>query len=425
MNEKYINSLPVIKKKLELSILLVLLIVFFISDDTVTFGTNNNQIFIVVKYIVYIFSSGILFLSLNFGEKILVLSSKEIAIIFLLVFTFISTVVFNFDFRAGYFLQLLTLLFAVLIVKYVDFDIFVSYFNKILYKLSIISLVVLVIAFTLPNLLAPFPTTVNFGDTTFKNLIVCAVFTETSFLRNTSIFREPGVYVIYLLFGVIIELFYNVNINKRHMSVFVISIITTLSTSGIFILLLLLIGYMFKVNKTEIYVKVILLLVLCGSLLFILPDFSSLFFSKMDADSSDYVSTLARLSSFSVPFYIFFNNPIFGVGLSNFVKLYSIYSIELFGVFIDPESSSTNTIINTFAIFGLAYGILLLYSFFKVSRRLVTKSRLAKIIVLISFLMMFSTQEMRYSLFLNVLMMYGLLNGNLKRQIVKSNQFLI
>ena len=130
MNEKYINSLPVIKKKLELSILLVLLIVFFISDDTVTFGTNNNQIFIVVKYIVYIFSSGILFLSLNFGEKILVLSSKEIAIIFLLVFTFISTVVFNFDFRAGYFLQLLTLLFAVLIVKYVDFDIFVSYFNK-------------------------------------------------------------------------------------------------------------------------------------------------------------------------------------------------------------------------------------------------------------------------------------------------------
>jgi hypothetical protein len=135
----------------------------------------------------------------------------------------------------------------------------------------------------------------------------------------------------------------------------------------------------------------------------------------MDTDSSDYVSTLARLSSFSVPFYIFLNNPVTGVGLSNFVTLYSIYSVELFGVFIDPESASTNTIINTFAIFGFFYGGLILLSFFKISKRL-SKSTFSKIIILVSILLMLSTQEMRYSLFVNVLFMYGLMSVNLRRQ---------
>jgi hypothetical protein len=417
MGKTNIDFFSETNKNLKTSALLILLVVFFISDDTVTFGTNNNQLFIVVKYFIYVFCSAILFLSLNFGEKVLVLSFKEIGIIFLLIFTFLFTIIFNFDFRTGYFLQLLTLLFSILIVKFVDFDLFIKYFSLILYKLSIISLVVLIIALTIPNILAPFPTTVNFGGVTFKNLIICAVFTETSFLRNTSIFREPGVYVIYLLLGIIIEFFYNTNVNKKYLSLFIISLISTLSTSGIFILLILLIGYMLKVNKTKIYVRVIMFLLICGGSLIVLPDFSSLLFSKMDADSSDYVSTLARLSSFSVPFFIFLNNPIFGVGLSNFVRLYSVYSVELFGIFIDPESSSTNTIINTFAIFGFVYGILMLFSFFKISRRIVKISRWAKIIVFISFLMMFSTQEMRYSLFLNVLIMYGLLSENLKREV--------
>jgi hypothetical protein len=325
------------------------------------------------------------------------------------------TIFFNGDFRNGYFVQLLTLLFATLIVKFLDFDLFIKCFSKILFVLSVISLFVLLIANLTPSLLAPFPETVNFGGVSFKNLLVCAVFTETNFLRNISIFREPGVFVIYLLFGIIIEFFYNKILNKKYLIVFLIAVISTVSTSGIGILLLLLVGYMFKVNKFKIYLFVSTVLILSIISLIALPDFSFLLFSKMDTDSSDYVSTLARLSSFSVPFYIFLNNPVTGVGLSNFVTLYSIYSVELFGVFIDPESASTNTIINTFAIFGFFYGGLILLSFFKISKRL-SKSTFSKIIILVSILLMLSTQEMRYSLFVNVLFMYGLMSVNLRRQ---------
>jgi len=410
-----VNFIKNNSKKKQLTNIFLVSVIFFISDDTVTFGTNINQFLILLKYGIYFVFSMLLFIGLNFGKNILLLSSKEILTIFAFIACFFVTISFNGDFRNGYFLQLLTLLFATLIVKFLDFDLFIKCFSKILFVLSLISLLILLIANLIPSVLAPFPETVNFGGVIFKNLLVCAVFTETNFLRNTSIFREPGVFVIYLLFGIIIEFFYNKILNKKYLIVFLIAVISTLSTSGIGILFLLLVGYMFKVNKFKIYLFVSTVLILSILTLIALPDFSSLLFSKMDTDSSDYVSTLARLSSFSVPFYIFLNNPVTGVGLTNFVTLYSIYSVELFGVFIDPESASTNTIINTFAIFGFFYGGLMLLSFFKISKRL-SKSTFSKIIVLVSILLMFSTQEMRYSLFVNVLFMYGLMSVNLRRQ---------
>lgn len=408
--------LPPIKKNsgYELSAVLVLFIVFFISDDTLTFGTNINQVFILGKYLIYTIASIVLFVSLNFGKKIALYSEREIAIIILLFASFALTVFYNVDFRTGYFLQLVTLILSILIAKFLDFSKFIQYYQKGLYLLSVISIIVFVLVYLVPGIVAVFPTTVNFGGTEFGNLFICAVFKDMSFLRNTSIFREPGVYMIYLLFGIIIEFFFKGVPNRKYLITYIITLITTFSTSGIAVLGILAIGYMFKVNKFKVYLFVSAFIGIIAVSLVAIPGLSEQFFSKLSADSSDYASTLARLSSFSVPFLIFLNNPLFGAGLSNFVNLYSLYSIQLFGIFIDPESASTNTIVNTFAIFGITYGVLMMYSFLRLSKQL-GKLMWPKAVIFVSFLMMFSSQEMRYSLFLNILIMYGLLNRNIFR----------
>ncbi|TQM47049.1 hypothetical protein BDE36_4808 [Arcticibacter tournemirensis] len=392
----------------------ILLTIFFISDDTVTFGTNRNQAFIVFRYIVYVILSIFLFALLNCRRRVVLYSRKELISIGLLLSSFLTTVVINIDFRPGYLLQLLTVLFAMLIVKYLEFGRFITYYSLIIYFLSVISLIVFVISLISPGLLMVFPTTVNFGGTEFINLFLCSVFKETTVFRNTSIFREPGVYTIYLLFGLIIEFFLKERPDRKRLTACSAALITTFSTSGIFVFAVVAMGFMFKENKMRNYISILVFLSLVAGVLILVPGISNQFFSKLSPDSSDYFSTIARLSSFIIPLEIFVNNPLAGVGLTNFVTLYSVYSMKLFNIYIDPASASTNTIVNTFAIFGLFYGALLMYSMLQLSRRIGRATGL-NVIVLIAFLMILSSQDLRYSLFMNVLFMYGLLNRSVWR----------
>ncbi len=391
----------------------LILALFFLSDDTVTFGTNINQVFIYVKYIIYVFIVTFLFLFSFFNESNLVYSKKNIIQIMFFFLFFLLTMIVNSDFRNGYFLQLLTIVFAFFIVQSIRFNLFLLYFNRVLYLLSVISLLIFFITSINPSFLNLLPNTINYSGTTFKNIIVCTVMVDGNFIRNTSIFREPGVFVIYLFFGVVVEFFHNIEINKKHAVVFIISLLTTFSTTGIVLLLLLLFGLLIKTNKAKIYFSVLTVFVILILTMIYVPDLSSLFFSKLNSDSYEYISTLSRLSSVSVPFYIFLDNPIFGSGLSKFVDGYSYYSLKLFGIFIDPESSSTNTIINTFAIFGIFNGLLLTYSFWCISKYFSILNRV-RFVIFAGIILMLSSQELRFSLFFNVLFLYGLviLNKN-------------
>ena len=387
----------------ELFVLLSL--VLFVSDDTLTFGTNVNQGFIVVRYILYTIALVVMLCSSKLRETSLEPRSR--LVLMLAGCGFVFAMARNLDFRNGYILQAVVMLLAVVLSRYVDRRLFLIAFARYLYWLAVFSLVVFFLTIMARPLVEIFPITVNYGGVEFSNLFFCAVFRDSEVLRNMSIFREPGVFALYLAVGIAIELLYKERICYRHLIVFLAALTTTFSTAGFSIFAVLMMSYLVKSRNVKAIASVASVVVIGLVVLSSAPDLFEQVFSKFNEDSADFASALARLSSISVPSLIFFHNPFFGVGLTNFVEQYLLYSQELFGIPISPEGSSTNTIINTFAIYGAVLGTLLSFGLFRFARFL-TISKTTSILLFVALLMVFSSQELRFSLFFNTLIMIGL-----------------
>lgn len=387
--------------------ILLVITLFFVSDDTVTFGTNENQILILLKYGIYVLWVSCSFLILALTNKSKTFNLYHLFLIIAVFSTYLAAMVFNLDFRNGYLLQALVMLLALLFVKVISIHVFFYYYNKILVYLALISLFVFLLIVIYHPIVDYMPTTTNYGGVQFGNILICAVFKSTEIIRNTSIFREPGVYANYLLAGIILQLFYRAKANMKHVVLFILCLITTLSTSGFLILAILIFAYMLKAKNLILKFWTFVVIVIVVLAAYMLPDFYSLVFSKFSEDSNDYASALSRISSFSVPWVIFLNYPVFGAGLSQFSSVYEFYAYQLFGVSISAEDSSTNTILNSFAIFGLFYGTIIVVSLVRFSK-FIGSRLIITIMVFIAIFLMFSNQEMRFSLFFNVLIMYGL-----------------
>nr|WP_308632900.1 O-antigen ligase family protein [Massilia norwichensis] len=299
------------------------------------------------------------------------------------------------------------MLLAFVLAHYVDRQAFLFSFSRYLYWLACISLVIFASSIALRPLVDIFPTTVNYGGVEFSNLFVGAVFKDAEILRNTSVFREPGVFALYLGVGIGIELLYKEVPCYRYLAVFFLALLTTFSTAGFAIASVLLIAYLAKKKNVKVFAFGISLAVCAAITLYSFPDLSEQIFSKFSEDSTEFASTLARVSSISVPSLIFAHNPVFGVGLTKFVDQYLIYSEELFGFPISPEGSSTNTVINTFAIYGALLGGVVTLGLLRFAN-LLAGSRLVAVFVFVALLMMISAQELRFSLFFNILIMLGL-----------------
>ena len=379
-------------------VIFIIFVVIFISDDSLLFGTNMNKTFIVFRYLLYF---GILiYLTLKFGFRI----DKRLLIpLILILLSFLVTMIINVDFRPGYFLEFLVILLAALISNRIKFRDFTYYYSKIVYVLSAISLVVFSIAIIVPSIIHIFPTIMNYGGIEYNSLFICNVIKTNSPFKNIGIFREPGVFVIYLLIAILIELYYNKEINYKRLLVFITAIITSSSTAGYIVLAFLLFVYIIKTNNIKI--KIGFSILIAFFLIFFLPTLGSLVFAKFDTQSFEYRSTLSRVSSFVIPFMIFIEH-IYGIGLSKFEGLYITYSQRFFGIAFSPSGESTNTILNTFAIFGLIYGCVLIFGLINFSR-IFNSSKINIFTVFVALLLMTSTQELRFSLLFNIIVMYG------------------
>ena len=368
------------------------------------FGTNAIQAFLVFRYFLYF---GILmYLFLKFGFRI---DRKLLIPLLLILISFLATMILNLDFRAGYFIGFMVVFLAALISNRIKFSEFAFYFNKIVYVLSVVSLIVFTVSIIAPSVIHFFPTTLNYNGSEYNSILFWNVMKGNVPKENLGIFREGGVFVIYLLLAVIIELFYNREINYKRLLVYIITLITVSSTAGYIILAFLLFVYIIKTNNAGIKIGFSILIALF--FIFFFQTLISSVFAKFDTQSYEYRSTLSRLSSFVIPMMIFVDH-IYGVGLSNFGGLYTSYSLKYFGIAFNPAGESTNTILNTFAIFGIIYGALLIYALIKFSR-MFGSTKLNMITVLIALLMMFSTQELRFSLLFNLIVMYGIINRSM------------
>lgn len=189
--------------------------------------------------------------------------------------------------------------------------------------------------------------------------------------RNQGLFWEPGAFQAFISIALLFELF-SITPSFRRVSLFVITIITTYSTTGYIAILLCFFAYYFKgasgVNNSKKASWGITILLL-GIILFFsqlsLEDNSNPFFKLFDfydtqgwTDNTELTSASVRFFSIVIPFQAFLERPLFGYGYDGLIKYTQLYT----------SGMNTCTMINWFALYGVFFGLIMCRGYYRLSK---------------------------------------------------------
>lgn len=199
---------------------------------------------------------------------------------------------------------------------------------------------------------------------------------ESGLIRNNGIFGEGGAYQYFLNLALVINLY---SIKRPVFSfsnwIFVISILTTFSTTGYIILIIVLAYTTFgKSYERHMYMKRLIIL---PFIILILISSTVIVDKLFNQESQAFlVSTQRRILDNIVDYHIIKDNPIFGIGFGN-DKTYKIYSNKFLG-----GGSSSNSLLYILSSIGIIGFLITLYPFIKFD----LKKKKNKMIFLCNFL---------------------------------------
>jgi len=399
-----------IEEKYSLKYYVIFFIIIFISDDTFNFGTNNNFVYIIIKYVLYLILTVYLLLKSNLSFLIKV--TKSSLVFYAILLSISGTIFFNFDISGGYIYQFWLLFLGFSIANFFSNEQFIDVYLRFLYVLTYLSLGVFIIANVFPSIIYVFPVQINSAEANVYNLGFCMVSFENAFVRNMSIFREPGVFMIYLNLGILFELFFKSRMNKKHLFVFIAAIFTTLSTAAFIIVAAIFVAYLFTKTKDKLILKnkvfIISLIFVAVIVIIASTELRSMIFDKIGKDNISDGSSLSRAISVLANLKIFSDNIFFGVGIKNYPLFFEKYTRDLIGFGLDV-GNNTNTITTVFAVYGFFFGalfIFMLVSFSKKTSNLI----IVRSLVFLVLIMLYSNEDLRYSLMSATLLMWGLIN---------------
>lgn len=389
-------------------IALVIVLTTFFTADTVLWGTNINSIYPKIPQVCI----GAMALFLAFyvfvrGRRIPV---SHISVVVLAIICVIMTMIVTNDLRNGYFFRCATLVFTFLVVELVDIRTYARYFNQTIYILALISLVCFALEVLNPRIFAFAPRVYNSAELGFQNLFFYVQSDEGYSPRNYGIYREPGVYQIYLILALLFELYFFEKMNWKRVFVFSLAVLTTLSTTGILAYGLWVILVLVKPKSIAKRLK--LLIIFGAALLIILAliaasgmiaNFLDDVFGKFRTKNASY---MARLASVTVNIRLWMCHPIFGIGITDMESKFIEESHILYGMRIN---SNTNTLLDSFATHGFIYGLLWLVALIKGSLNF-GRNKSEKFLIGIILLAQCVGENLRFSPLGNLLMMYGLLS---------------
>ncbi|MDT2719659.1 O-antigen ligase family protein [Enterococcus gallinarum] len=388
---------------------IIIFIVLFVSDDSLLFGTNSNNLFIFMKFPIYALLAILLMSYCNFNK--IKLNVKIIELFLIMSLLIILTCLVNLDFKFGYIYRILSLFLGVLLIHSVRFDYFTHIFLKIFKFICLFSLGVYLIELFSPSLLSKFPILTNSAGNAYFNLFLTVVPVENwGVPRNYGIFREPGVFVIFIVFSLMLELFYKKNSSLLNQTIFLLTLITTKSTTG-FIVLIFIYFMVFtsKVQNRNQLIKKIIFLILGLAISYYLIYHTELIFSENQYKSvfnkfNNETDTVARYASLTINFLIFMNSPFLGVGISNLTEVFPQLTAQYYGIY---SEHNTNTTLIQFSTFGLFFGIIWLFCLYKTTR-LFSNNKFVSLVVFISLQVLFVGENISNNLFLSVLTFYGI-----------------
>lgn len=277
------------------------------------------------------------------------------------------------------------LLSAVIFVESFGFRDFIDSYVKLLYFLCVCSLILWAVFMIYPPLIEFLPKITNSSGIEASTIIVSTIYRagNVGIARNQGIFWEPGAFQTYINLALMFTLFCVEDGKKKTKAiiVYIITIITTFSTAGYIVALILLSVYLFncifdKSKKSSTKYKTLLAFVGLALFFWIIYDnlSSSLqyqLFGKIshffqEPNKNNISSTGVRVNSIIYYIQAFLKSPIIGNGIKG---------MDIFreSVGIDGDVG-TCTPVNWFAYYGIVFGCIISYGLFKFSKKLTSKT---------------------------------------------------
>jgi len=395
------------KTMLILKYILVFLSII-LSADSLIFGAVGYALLGYVRFVFYFVMS----LSLVFFSKIKIKS--DIFIIFLVISCIIlMSSVFNNDFSLGHLVLILIYIYSMIFISYINIDEFIKIFQNVVFVLALISLIVYLLSVSMYSFVNILPKITNKAGNQFYSLFIMNIPDIYALYRNFGLFREPGVYQMYLNVSLIFMLFYkNIEAKIYKISIIILTILSTFSTTGYIVMLSLLLTFFILTNNKKKFkyflglISTIILFIIFAKL-FNYNIIELVFLTKNISATS--ISETERYLSVFVNLYIGFNNLLYGAGISHTVELFQYFTKN---IYYFETIHNTNHILIKFANFGIIYLIISLVGYYNFVKSL-NNSTVATWFLFITLMIMFIGEEVTFSPIFNIIMFYGFLNLNL------------
>lgn len=355
------------KKRTNASIILAI-IVTFVSNDTLLFGTNANRTFFWLHIGILLASAIYMLFHVQYiGKNALVYALFMIAAMMLTQGVNLDSQYMKYAYNA------IIVVICVLFSSYVRKEIFYKVFVSAVYIIALFAIIAFLLQTMAPSVVSLFPIVTNkigneFG---FYGLGIVQLSNLGSIPRAYGFFREPGVFAVFLVLSLIIQLFFLKQFKVRHVVVTAITAILTFSTAAYIVVPLVLTSYFIKQifeTKNRHRRVWILALVLLFAVVFVFFSIGperifSLVFNKLSVDNS---SRDSRFGAIPANFNIFLQNPVFGKGWDYVEKNFAYFAS--LGTYAGAHN--TNTMFKFLAIYGIGPFICIacaIFAFFRKS----------------------------------------------------------
>jgi len=386
------------------------IVIIVVSDDTVLFGTNLNSRFLTAKYIIIM--SMFCFILIKVFLDRTYISIKVLRIALAMMLLVMMSAAINNDIRFGYIYRCVLIMTALLFTSVIDFHDFAYYYDKIMRVLAIASLVGFALSVSSHILLDLFPMILNTANMEFYNLFITVVPKHTGgFARNYGIFREPGVFQMFLIIGLLFQMFVLIKPNIKVQILYIVALVTTFSTTGYIALIFVSILYLIKKNRSKGEKHSKAIVIICLSLIFIYLSLFTDFIFKQEYGSvfgkfanNNSTSVVARLASVVVNLRLFLNSPIWGVGVTNVDTQFALLAQSILGIY---TIHNTNTVLWQLAAYGSIFTSLWIYGIYKLCWVMGGEKIEVLLLFIILNVLLFG-ENLAYSLITNILVFYGL-----------------
>ena len=273
---------------------------------------------------------------------------------------FLVTCVSNFDPNRMYYILNICILITAYGMSYIySFDGMVNYYIKIMSFVTIIGLIgyFLINNTVILNVLPRITSTNNFEyyvGGIFNSIVMYPT-------RNCGMFWEPGLFATYLTIALVFEIIYREEkTSVFRVVIFCVGILTAHSSAGYVLLILVVMLMVTKNSKAEkkgiMYIVNLVFFIL---MLVCLMNYESIILHTPLADS-EYIQKLmpenfmdsTRVLALNHNLKIFFQNPIFGVGITSFYSQSRYVS----------DTSTSTFFLSVYGIIGIIYTVLWIYA---------------------------------------------------------------